>query len=273
MKLLLVADMEGITGVTSWDEVTPGQSEWQRFRRLMTDDVNAAISGLFDAGAEEVIVKDGHWNSNNLLVEQLDSRAILQRGTPAPLAMLEGIQAGVDAVLFIGAHARVGTQNAILDHTWSSNVVNDVFLNGLPVGEIGLNAALCGELNIPAIMVSGDLAVTQEAQELIPGIHCAVVKEAKGRYSAACYSPTVTIPLIRKTAAKALDDFKLNRQPKPFQLTQPVKINLSLRNTVMGDRVQGLPGVTRVNGREVLIETETMLAAYQLFRAVVALAG
>ena len=73
---------------------------------LMTDDVNAAISGLFDAGAEEVIVKDGHWNSNNLLVEQLDSRAILQRGTPAPLAMLEGIQAGVDAVLFIGALPR-----------------------------------------------------------------------------------------------------------------------------------------------------------------------
>lgn len=273
MKIFVVADMEGITGVTNWEEVTPGQSEWQRCRRLMTEDINAAVSGLFDAGADEVVVIDGHWNSNNILIDQLDSRAVLQRGTPTEFSMLEGIQDGADAVVFIGAHARSGTACAILDHTWSSNVVHDVFLNDRPVGEVGLNAALCGEFNIPALMVSGDLAVTQEAQEWVPGIHTAVVKVAKGRYAAACDPPAVTHELIRKTAAQALNNFIHNHKPEPLQLAKPVKIHLSMRNTVMGDRVQNLPGITRMNGREVVFESETMLGAIQLFRVVVALAG
>lgn len=273
MKVLLAADMEGITGVTNWEQVTPGQSEWQRFRRLMTEDVNAAVAGLFEAGADSITVVDAHWKSNNILIEQVDARVVLQNGTPTSLSMLEGVQHGVDAVVFIGSHARVGTPNAILDHTWSSNVVADVWLNGKPVGEVGLNASLCGYFNVPVIMVSGDQAVAEEAQTWIPGVHTAVVKEAKGRYAAACLPPAESQKLIKDTADKALTAFTKTNQPQPVPVKTPVQIRLSLRNTVMADRVQFFPGVERISGRDVQFETDSMLAAYRLFGSVVALAG
>lgn len=273
MKVLLVADMEGITGVTLWEQVTPGQSEWQRFRRLMTEDVNAVVDGLMSAGANDVVVVDAHWKSNNILIEQLDTRAVLQSGTPAPLSMLEGIQEQVDAAVFIGAHARVGTENAILDHTWSSNVVADVWLNDRPVGEVGLNASLSGEFDVPVIMVSGDQSVAKEAKEWIPGVAVAVVKQAKGRYAAACYPAVRSHKILRDTAVSALTGLIENKNLKPLKPSLPVKIRMALRHTAMADRVQFFPGITRLDGRTISFETETMLAAYRLFRAVVALAG
>ena len=75
MKLLIAVDMEGITGVVTWNHVDPGHPENQRFRRLMTQDVNAAVRGAAEGGADEIIVTDGHWNSDNILVEELDRRA------------------------------------------------------------------------------------------------------------------------------------------------------------------------------------------------------
>src|SRR3972149_3024701 len=120
MKILIATDMEGITGVTTWDQVTPGHAEYARFRRLMTQDVNAAIRGAFEAGAQEVLVTDGHWNGSNILVEELEPRARLNTGSPSPFSMVQGIDESVDGVMFIGYHARNGSPNAVLDHTWSS---------------------------------------------------------------------------------------------------------------------------------------------------------
>jgi D-amino peptidase len=82
MKLLIAVDMEGITGVVTWNHVDPSHAEYQRFRRLMTQDVNAAIRGAFEGGATDVVVTDGHWNSDNILIEELDTRARLNSGTP-----------------------------------------------------------------------------------------------------------------------------------------------------------------------------------------------
>src|SRR5512139_3697983 len=94
MKILIAVDMEGITGVTTWEQVTPGQAEYARFRRLMTQDVNAAIRGAFDAGADEIIVADGHNLGRNILLEELDPRARLNSGSPSPLSMVQGVDSG-----------------------------------------------------------------------------------------------------------------------------------------------------------------------------------
>src|SRR5512139_1405686 len=137
MKILIAADMEGITGVTTWDQVDPKHPEYVRFRKLMTADVNAAIRGAFDAGATEVIVADGHSRGSNILIEELDGRARLNSGSPSPFSMMQGIDGGIQGVILVGYHARMGTPNAILDHTWSSARVAGVWLNSDPVGEIG----------------------------------------------------------------------------------------------------------------------------------------
>ena len=101
MKLLIAVDMEGATGVVSWNHVDPSSAEYLRFRHLLTADVNAAITGAFEAGAKDVQVSDGHWNSGNVLIEELHSKARLNTGTSSPFSMVQNVQYGVDAVFFV----------------------------------------------------------------------------------------------------------------------------------------------------------------------------
>src|SRR5262245_38159005 len=122
MKLMISADMEGVSGIVDWEQVTPGHSEYlSRGRALMTGDVNAAINGAVERGASEVVVSDGHWNGRNILIESLDPRARLNSGSPSPFSMLEGLEdkPPFDAVVLLGYHGLSGTKKAILDHTWS----------------------------------------------------------------------------------------------------------------------------------------------------------
>ena len=126
MKILIAADMEGVTGVVHWDHVNPDHAEYPRFRRLMTTDINAAIHGAFDGDAKEVIVSDGHNVGRNVLIEELDPRARLNTGDPAPFSMVEGIDSGMNAAMFVGYHARAGASQAILNHTWSGARVANV---------------------------------------------------------------------------------------------------------------------------------------------------
>lgn len=164
----------------NWDHVRPGHAEWVRFREVMTADVNAAISGAYGAGAEAVFVSDGHWNAANILREQLDARAWLNSGAPLPLSKMQGIDSGVDGVMFVGYHARAGAHRAVLDHTWSDSVLG-VWLNGQFVGELGLDAALAGHYSVSVIMLSGGQSAGKEVQELVGhDVEVAMVKKARG---------------------------------------------------------------------------------------------
>src|SRR5574339_376104 len=204
MKILIATDMEGITGVTIWDQVTPGHAEYARFRKLMTQDVNAAIRGAFDGGADEVVIADGHWHGSNILVEELDPRARLNTGSPSPFSMMQGIDESVDGVMFVGYHARNGSPNAILDHTWSSRTVANVWLNDILTGEYGLNGALAGHFGVPVIMVSGDQTACAQVTELLGDMETAVVKQATSRFAAECLAPQVTQETICLSAERAV---------------------------------------------------------------------
>jgi len=224
MKLLIAVDMEGITGVTTWDQVTPGHAEYARFRKLMTDDVNAAVRGAINAGATEVIVADGHWNGSNILIEELDYRARLNSGSPSPFSMMQGIDESVDGVFFIGYHARNGSADAILDHTWSSRTVANVWLNDLLTGEYGLNAAVAGHFGVPVIMASGDQTACRQMSELLGDIETAVVKQATGRFAAECLAPQITQELIYTAATRAMARLSENKVPEPFVPDIPARV-------------------------------------------------
>src|SRR5690606_21146130 len=155
--------------------------EYARFRRVMTQEANAAIEGAFAGGAREVLVNDSHWTMRNLLAEELDPRAELLSGGPKTWSMMEGIERGWDCCACIGYHARAGTANAILDHTYTSGI-HDVRLNGASVGELGLNAALAGCFRVPVVLVSGDQALAAECHALLGDqVRTVVVKEAQRR--------------------------------------------------------------------------------------------
>lgn len=271
MKILIAADMEGVTGVVHWDHVAPEHTEYGRFRRLMTDDVNAAIRGAFEAGAEQVIVSDGHAHGRNILVEELDPRARLHSGTPSPLAMVKGVDAGVDAAIFVGYHARAGAQNGILDHTWSSARVANLWLNDKLVGETGLNAAVCGHFGVPVIMISGDQTVCAEATALLGQLETAVVKQASGRMTAECLPPEVAQQKIYEAARQAVNRLAAGQSPQPWRLSPPVTLAVELVTSEMADRAALLPGARRLD-RRIEFTADDVLTAYRAMRAVVALA-
>jgi len=273
MKLLMAVDMEGISGVINWDQVNPGKSEWQRFRRIMTEDVNAAIVGAMEAGVDEVIVSDGHWNSDNIIIELLDSRARLNAGVTKVDAMVQGIDEGVDAVFFVGFHARAGTQTAVLDHTWSNATIANVWINDILVGETGLNAAVCGHFDVPVLLISGDQAVAQEAKDLIPGIHTVVVKQAHGRFAANCLHPKEAQNLIKEGAKFAVQAFQNGQGSQVFKVTQPVQMRIEFKSTEMADRTQIIPAVERLSGKVVQFVEKDMPSAYRMFMAVAGIAG
>jgi D-amino peptidase len=271
MKILIAADMEGISGVVHWDQVSSKHPEYARFRQLMTDDVNAAIGGAFDGGASEVLVSDGHSFGRNILIEALDPRARLNSGTPSPFSMLQGVDSGVEGVIFVGYHARIGTQNAILEHTWSDERVANLTIQGEPCGEIGLNAAVCGHFEIPVIMISGDLAACAEAQALIPGIEAVIVKKASGRMAAELLPPSVTHEMIGKSASKAVQDLKLGRSAKPHKLQPPIHMAIDFVQSEMADKAALLPGIART-GRRIEYSAPDMITLYRAFQSAVALA-
>src|SRR5215207_4000675 len=272
MKILIATDMEGITGVTTWEQVTPGHAEYARFRRLMTQDVNAAIRGAFDAGADEVVVADGHWNGSNILIEELDARARLNTGSPSPLSMMEGIDQSIDAVMFIGYHARNGSPGAILDHTWSSRTVANIWLNDILTGEYGLNAAVAGHFGAPVIMVSGDQTACAQVIELLGGLETAVVKQASGRFAAECLAPQVTQEIIRLSAARAVERLAGGDMPDPFVLDTPITVTVEFFSSDMADRATRVPFTKRA-GTRVSLTVPEMVSAYNGFRAMVMLAA
>jgi D-amino peptidase len=218
-----------------------------------------------------VIVADGHGSARNILIEELDPRARLNSGSPSPLAMTQGSQSGIDAAMFIGYHAKVGTENAILDHTWSGAVAN-VWLNGRVVGEIGVNAAVCGHYGAPVIMISGDQSACAEARELLGPIETAEVKQASGRMAAECLPPEVTQVTIYEAAQRAVSRFATGQAVEAFRNDTPVTMAVELVTSEMADKAMLIPGARRSHGKRVEVTADDVPTVYRSMRAAFTLA-
>jgi D-amino peptidase len=185
MKILVSADMEGATGVTWPADVEPGTEQWQRCRAMFTSDVNGAIAGFLDGGADEVLVNEAHATMRNLLLESLDERASMVTGRHKDLTMVEGIQhADVDAVAFVGYHTAAGTEG-VLAHTYLPNSITGVWVNGVPASEGYLNAQVAAEYGVAVVLVTGDDRTCADAATYAPQAHTAAVKDYVSRYAAA----------------------------------------------------------------------------------------
>lgn len=273
MKILIAADMEGITGVVHWDQVMPGNEEYPRFRKLMTEDVNAAVRGAFAAGATSVLVTDGHNNGRNILIEELDSRATLNCGSPSPLSMVHGVDENVEGVMFVGYHARMGAINGILDHTWSDERVSGLWINDRAFGESGFNGAVCGHFNVPIIMASGDQTVCAEVRDFFSDkIETAQVKKATGRMSAECLPPAETSKLIEEVAKRAVINLKSGKAPNPFKVSTPINMTIEFVQSDMADKAALMPGARRVDDRHVEYISDNMVTIYQAFRTMLSAA-
>jgi len=267
MKVLISVDMEGITGVVSQSHTDPTHAEYQRFRKLMTADANAAVEGALAGGATDIVVNDSHSNMDNILIEELNPAARLISGSPKQFSMMEGIGADVDAVFLVGYHARAGSAPAVHDHTWMGSIFNAT-LNGQPMGEIRLNASLAGHFNAPVVLVTGDQLATAEAREVLGDVETVTVKIAVGRNAADCLPPAKTAPIIRQAAQKALE-----RKHAPLAVKRPIILGIEFWRSLQAERAELMPGAKRTGPRSVEWVGEDMVSVYRTWRAFTMLAG
>lgn len=252
MRVYIEVDMEGISGVMTDDQVFKDRRspEYEVARRLMTEDVNAAVEGAIAAGADEVLVNDGHNTGFNLIIEMLHPNARCLQGTVRPRHEPAGLDETFDAAFLVGFHAMAGTQSAVLDHSYSFSKVQNIFLNGRRVGELAIESALAGTLGVPVVLVTGDLALTREATDFLgAGVEVVPVKEGISRFCAACLPLEESRRLIREAAGRALGKMG---SIKPYVLQPPFEFRVEYTSSGICDtaeRICGLPGITRLDAR------------------------
>lgn len=247
MKVYISVDIEGITGLVSWSQCSrpDGKSfDYAFARRMMTHDLNAAIRGARAAGATDIVIKDSHGNSKNLLIEDLEPgvRLISGHGSGTD-GMMQGIDDSFDAAMLVGYHAMAGTVGGVMEHTITGGV-HRLFINGQELGEMGLSAGVAGRYGVPLVFVSSDDAGCEEAAELIPGIVTASTKTGIGRYMAELKHPSETGPLIEAQAEKALK----NIPTKPWHPAEPCELKVEFNRAEEADMGAKLLNVQRLNG-------------------------
>jgi len=242
IKVFISVDMEGITGVVTDAQLGPDGFEYQRFREFMTLEALAAIEGAREAGATQFVVADSHGNMQNLLIERFPQDVTIIRGGNRPLSMMHGIDSTFSAAMFIGYHSATTNTQGVRAHTMSSATFAGVFLNGRPMAESSMNAALAGAAGVPVVMVSGDESAVGEVRTLLGDVEGAVVKQSIGFHSAATMTPAAGQALIKARARAAiarLRDFKPHRVPGPYQL------DLVYKSYLPAEIMALLPGIER----------------------------
>ncbi|MEV8087326.1 M55 family metallopeptidase [Streptomyces nigra] len=264
MKILISADMEGATGVTWPGDVLPGTPQWERCRGMFTSDVDAAVRGFFDGGADSVLVNEAHWSMRNLLLERLDERAEMLTGRHKALSMVEGVQHGdVDGVAFIGYHTGAGMEG-VLAHTYLANQITGVWLNDVRASEGLLNAHVVAEYGVPVVLVTGDDLACEDALGYAPEARKVAVKDHVSRYAAVCRTPARTAADIR---AAAKDAMGIAGRREPVQAgPYTVAVEFDAEHLAMAATV--VPGVARIGERKVAYTSERMYEGIRTFKAV-----
>ncbi len=255
MKIYILCDMEGISGIRYPEQVDGQSSAYEEGRLLMMADVNAAVEGCFRGGAKEVVVCDTHGGGGQLRLEQMDARATYER--PAKNYLMPSLDESFAGAMLLGHHAMAGTQDAFLDHTMNSARWFEYRLNGRPVGEIGIEAAYAGHFGVPVVLVSGDEATAREARALLgPEVETPVVKWALGRNRARCLPPAVARQRITEAAARAVAGAGRCR---PFRPSIPATIELTLYRTDYAEEYLARAGVERADSRTIRVKVNSLV--------------
>jgi D-amino peptidase len=265
MRAFVIGDIEGVAGVTRWNEGDGGDPAWSDARRLYTEEMNAAVRGAASAGADEIVVMDCHgaggdWSFNSLVPELLDERCewVVQHEWTEYTGILED---GCDAALFVGMHARAGTPDGVLSHTVSGTSWRDLRFNGTLVGETGVNAALCGTWGCPVVLVTGDEATCREARELLgDGVRTVAVKRGLGRFSARHIHPARARRLIEDAARQAVE---ARADASPYDPGRPCRIEIDLAQPDDLDRFRGRAGVELTGPRSIASTADTWWDAWR----------
>ena len=268
MKLFLSTDFEGVSGIVAWEQIIEGNAEYEQGRLLLTNEVNAVITGALEGGAKEFVVNDSHHYMRNLHPQELSGKATLITGKHKPMYMMEGLDSSFDGICFVGYHGSIGAEHAVLSHTYNPGAIWEVRLNGAIVGEFAINALVAAYYNVPIIFISGDEVTIGEAQTIAPDAEKIIVKESLGRFAAAHVHPSVACEMLQKGASRAVRNLQEMRLPV---FKKPVSLDVTFLVADMAEMAVWIRGVERVGPRSIRIQSENLLELYRMFVTVVTL--
>lgn len=259
MKVYISVDMEGGTGIASAKHMA--DAGYTRMCKLLTQEVNAAIAGAFEAGATEVLVNDAHGSMTNILIEDLDDRAELISGSNKWLCQMEGVDETYDAAFFLGYHAHEGNEDAVLNHTIMGGAVTEILRNGVAVGETAINAGIAGAYGVPVVLVAGDHILCAEAKRFLgEEIETVVTKRAIDRYAARVLPPKRVQALMREAAKKALAK---RAAVKPHVIAGQVEFQITTKLTSMAHMCCVFPVVERRGPKVIAVKADNYVDAYK----------
>src|SRR6266545_4732386 len=267
MRVHVISDMEGVAGIVKWEQVGGGEAMYEEGRRLYTEEINAAVRGAKAAGATEIVVMDCHgagkgWTFNSLIPDKLDPACefVVQDKWTSYTGFLE---AGCDAALFVGMHARAGTANGVLNHTVHGQEWQDLRFNGTLVGETGINAALCGTWGCPVLLVTGDHAACREGKELLgEGLTTVQVKQGLAVKSARMLAPKRARELVEAGAKEALSNLKA---VEPYDPGKPCEIKVEYKWTQPPSKLRHRAGVELLDARTLVSRADDWWTAWKQF--------
>lgn len=267
MKVFISSDMEGTTGVVDWGQVIAPSPEYEYYRGLLQAEVNASIDGALEAGATEFLVNDSHSTMQNLRPHELHGQASYLSGKHKPMYMVQGLDASYDAVFLISYHGSMSS-SAVLSHTYNPRAIADVTLNGVVVGESGINALVAQAYGVPVVLITGDQTTADEALPFCPGIETVVVKQSWTRFASTGLHPDRARELIRvgaRSALERLSDFT------PPQIALPATLVVRFHNGDFAEMATWLHGVERVDEKSVSMVDEDPLRLFRTFITAVSL--
>lgn len=245
MNVFIMVDIEGISGIYSKEQVLPSGTRFNEGRKFFTEEINACVSGLKEAGVDKIFVRDCHGGSYSLQWENASDDVD---------GYVCGIHEGFrfadieefDAVILLGYHAMAGTHRAVLEHTFSSINIQNMYVNNTKVGEIAVDAAILGEKGIPVIMVSGDDKACKEAKNFLPGVVTAEVKRGLDIEAAVLMPINKAHQLIHDKTVEAVNNFK---NLKPFVFEAPIELKVELTERKALPSSVGKPYLKHIDGR------------------------
>ena len=271
MKIYISSDMEGTAGVVDWNQCVGPSTEYEHYRRLLQDEVNASIQGALDAGASEFLVNDSHSSMQNLFPEQLLGGARYLSGRHKPMYMMQGLDSSFDAVFFVSYHGSMSSEASALSHTYNPRAISDVWLNGEVTGESGINALVALGHGVPVVLITGDDTTAEEARVFSPDIRSAVVKDSVTRFAANSMHPSQACDLIRTASAEAVHALRSATPPALPAISLPATLTIAFHNGDFAEMATWIRGVERQSAKVVTITDTDPIQLYRTFVTVIAL--
>ena len=269
MKIYIVADMEGIAGVVSHDQIS-GTSDWEleNARRQFTDEICAVCSGAMEAGVDEIYVNDFHGNGRNLVIDRLPTEVMTIRGDFRPTSGFDLLDNTFGGLVLLGAHARTGSREGVLPHTYSNRLTFELF--GQALGEYDLLSLVAGEHKVPTIMISGDAKTIEQASTNLPSTHTVVTKFGLGPGSALCIHPKSVVESLREGIKRAIKNIGSIELP---EIRPPMQLSIRVRDPRIAERIDWIPQMKRIDEESFQFQGDSMKQLAKVVYGITMLSG